>query len=393
VPNADDDGLPEREALYDDAACGLLLTDADGLVLRANGTFCRWIGVEPEMLVRKRRFQDLLTMGARIFHQTHWAPLLRLQGSVAEVQLDVTGPGGSRIPMMMNALRRERDGRTWHELAMFVAKDRQSYERELMRARKQAEELLAEQAEARAALADAEARLRLALETAEDRALFAEQMVGIVSHDLRNPLSTIKLGTHVLRRIAVLPPNGTTILGNLERATQRAQGLIDDLLDFTMARIGRGLSVAIEPVELHEVVASDVAELALAHPGRSLLHRRSGEGACAADPARIFQLLSNLVSNALAYGAPDSTVTVTSRIEPDGFALSVHNLGPVIPAETLPRLFQPMVRGTSASSGVRSVGLGLYIVHEIARAHGGRVEVASSQQDGTTFTAFFPTRT
>ena len=379
----------EAAALHENAPCGLLLTDDDGTIRHANATFCSWVGIERDMLVGRRRFQDLLTVGARIFHQTHWAPLLRMQGSVGEVQLDVTGPGGARIPMMMSAVRRERDGRAWHELAMFVAKDRQAYERELMRARRRAEELLAEQAQAREALADAERRLKLALEVAEDRALFAEQMVGIVSHDLRNPLATIKLGAQVLQRIAALPGNGAQILGNIDRATKRAQELIDDLLDFTMARIGRGLSVSVQPIELHDVVASHVAELALAHPGRMLRHERSGQGSCAADPARIFQLLSNLVSNALAYGDPDAAVTITSSIDTGSFSVAVHNMGPVIPPEVLPQLFQPMVRGTTASSGARSVGLGLYIVHEIARAHGGRVEVASSAEGGTRFTAIF----
>ena len=98
------------EALYEQAPCGLLVTDDDGLVLRVNATFCDWLGVAPDALVGERRFQDLLTMGGRIFHQTQWAPLLQIQGSVAEVKLDLVREGRAPLPAVMNAIRRERGG-------------------------------------------------------------------------------------------------------------------------------------------------------------------------------------------------------------------------------------------------------------------------------------------
>lgn len=149
------------EALYERAPCGLLVTDDDGLVLRVNATFCDWLGVEPSALVGKRRFQDLLTMGGRIFHETQWAPLLHIQGSVAEVMLDLTREAGPPLPMVMNAIRHVREGVTVHELALFIAKDRHTYERELLAARKLAEKLLSEQGAARDALEVVVERLRL----------------------------------------------------------------------------------------------------------------------------------------------------------------------------------------------------------------------------------------
>lgn len=149
------------EALYDRAPCGLLVTDDEGLVLRVNATFCDWLGVEPSALVGKRRFQDLLTMGGRIFHQTQWTPLLHMQGSVAEVKLDVTREAGAPLPMVMNAIRRTCEGVTVHELALWMANDRHAYERELLAARKLAEHLLSEQRAAHDALEDLVERLRL----------------------------------------------------------------------------------------------------------------------------------------------------------------------------------------------------------------------------------------
>jgi sigma-B regulation protein RsbU (phosphoserine phosphatase) len=224
---------------------------------------------------------------------------------------------------------------------------------------------------------------------AEDRALFAEQMVGIVSHDLRNPLSTIKMGTQVME-MAGLAPTQVQVMGNIQRAIARAQRLISDLLDFTIARIGQGLTVNVQPIDLHALVSAHVEELALAHPGRRIVHRRLGEGRATGDADRLFQLIDNLVSNAVAYGSESTAITVTSEIVSGEFSIAVHNHGPVIPAAVLPTLFQPMVRGTDIASASRSVGLGLFIVSEIAKAHGGEVRVDSSDTDGTTFTVVIP---
>jgi sigma-B regulation protein RsbU (phosphoserine phosphatase) len=214
-------------------------------------------------------------------------------------------------------------------------------------------------------------------------------MVGIVSHDLRNPLSTIKMGTQVME-MAGLAPTQVQVMGHIQRAIARAQRLISDLLDFTIARIGQGLTVNVQAIDLHALVSAHVEELALAHPSRRIVHRRLGEGRATGDADRLFQLIDNLLSNAVAYGSASSAITVTSEIAPGVFSIAVHNHGPAIPATVLPTLFQPMVRGTDIASASRSVGLGLFIVSEIAKAHGGEVRVESTDADGTTFTAVIP---
>jgi sigma-B regulation protein RsbU (phosphoserine phosphatase) len=502
VGNTDVPSGHAGEALYEHAPCGLLVTDDDGLVLRANATFCDWLGVGADALVGKRRFQDLLTVGGRIFHQTQWAPLLRMQGSVAEVKLDLVRPGQPPIPMVMNVIRRERGAATVHELALFIATDRHAYERELLAARKRAEELLSEQRAAREAQALAETRLRMALDAgslyvweldvatmerrfdpgvalllgraqagpvdfreyfdavdpgdreparqalewmlahpgetyrqsyrvngadgvqrtvlaigralpsddgaarvvgvlqdisdltaqhaaAEDRALFAEQMVGIVSHDLRNPLATIRTASDVLKMVGV-PERARSILGNLERATNRALRMINDLLDFTRTRLGQGIALSRRTIDLHGLVAEHLAELSLANPRARLEHRRVGDGACSADPDRLVQLVGNLVSNAITYGTSGTPVVVTTTTDAAGFSISVCNEGEPIPVDLQPTLFQPMVRGAETGTDKRSVGLGLYIVAEVARAHGGNVRLESGDTGRTEFVASFP---
>lgn len=365
----------ETQALFEEAACGLLQTDVSGLLLRVNRTFCNWVGYAADELVGRRKLQDLLTMGGQIFHQTHWAPLLQMQGSVSEVKLELVHRDGRSIPMLMNAIRHEQGGSPVHEIATFVVNDRHKYERELLESRKQQEVLVAEASRLHA--------------DAKDRALFAEQMIGIVSHDLRNPLSSILMGTAILSRTEPTPSQ-QRVIDRITRATERASRLITDLLDFTSARVGSGLAVSCQAIDLHGTAADAVEELALAFPGRKLNHVQVGEGLCLADADRLAQLVGNLVANAMAYGSLDAPVTVTSCMDAASFALTVHNFGTPISAETQRRVFEPMVRGEREAHARRSVGLGLFIVSEIAKAHGGRVSVQSSTNEGTTFSAIFP---
>jgi phosphoserine phosphatase RsbU/P len=364
----------EAQAVYDAAPCGLMRTTPDGTFLRVNRTFCGWAGLAATQLVGRRKFQDLLTVGGRIFHQTHWAPLLTMQGSISEVKLELRQADGATVPVVVNAIVQVHGGVKVHELAAYVARDRDKYERELLLSRRRLEELVTETT-----------RMH---ELAKDRALFAEQMIGIVSHDLRNPVSTIQMGAALLAR-GVDVPGHDRLVARIVRASQRADRLISDLLDFTQARLGAGLRVTPEPIELHALVSDAVAELALAHPERVLRHVSNGTGECRADPARLEQLLGNLVSNAMVYGAPGAPVTVSSWIEESAFGVSVHNHGPAIPPNVIPTLFQPMTRGTKSESARRSVGLGLFIVSEIMRAHGGQTQVDSSAESGTSFCVLF----
>jgi sigma-B regulation protein RsbU (phosphoserine phosphatase) len=366
---------PQPKSDLDDAPCALARTLANGVFTRVNATFCAWLGYSSDELVGKRRVQDLLTMGGKIFHQTHWLPLLQMQGSISEVRLEMIHKEGRGVPMVVNAIRRESEGATVHDLAAFVARDRDKFERELIASGKKLE----------IAVAQAN-RLK---EEERVRALFAEEMMGIVSHDLRNPLSTITMGATVLGR-GGLPANQLRILGRMSSAAERANRLITDLLDFTQARIGEGLSVAPTSIDLHVAVAEAVDELALAYPARELRHVKEGAGPCRVDSDRLSQMVGNLVSNAVAYGEPGAAITVTSSVAADGFSVAVHNRGKPIPGELLPSLFQPMVRGDAVASGSRSVGLGLYIVGEIAKAHGGSVVASSTEEGDTLFIAEFP---
>ena len=376
--------IPDSDALFEGAPCGLIVTTEDGTILRSNRMFISWIGFSESELTG-RRFQELLTMGGRIFHQTHWAPLMQMQGSVAEVKLDLKHREGHTVTVLLNGVRREHGSGAIYELALFGTADRDRYEKELLSARKLAEELLWEKTAAETALQQAQAELNTAYKTAQRRALFAEQMVAIASHDLKNPLTAIKMAAEMLTRVERTPKENQ-LLSHINHSSERAQRMIADLLDLAMARVGHGISVTRRPADLENVVDRSISELRVTFPQATLIHHSSASGTVDLDADRLQQLIGNLVANSVTYGDLRHPITITSTLDAGVVCLSVHNEGSAIPEPLLATLFEPMTRGSERENDVRSVGLGLFIVREIARAHGGDAVVNSTQVNGTTFT-------
>jgi phosphoserine phosphatase RsbU/P len=300
---------------------------------------------------------------------------------VAEVKLELRRKDGKAVPMMANIAERSWQGERLLHVAVLIAEDRHKYERELLLQRKRAEDLATLHARDQQELSAARAQ-------AEDRALFAEQLVGVVSHDIRNPLAVIHMSTALLER-GLPAPQQQAAIARVSRSVQRVQHLIAELLDFSQARVGGGLGVRKTEVDLHQTVADSVAELSVAFPDRELRHERQGSGRCLADADRIVQAMGNLVANAATHGASGRPITVRTEGEGARFRIEVHNEGAPIPPELLPRLFEPMVRGAEAGAS-QGVGLGLYIVREIMRAHGGAVHVRSTAADGTRFVLELP---
>ena len=373
--------------LFDSAACALATTAQDGTILQANVRFSEWLGLSNAELCG-RRFQDLLTMGGRIFHQTHLAPMLRMQGSVTEVKLDMLHRDGHKVTVLLNGIKREQADSAVYDLALFGTTDRDKYERELLNARNLAEALLQEKTATELALKHAQAELSEAYAIAQRRAMFAEQMVAIVSHDLKNPLTAIRMASDFLNR-GERTAKERQLLGHIGQSSERAQRMIADLLDFTQARVGHGITIKAAPLDLHAVTHQAVDELRVAFPKAILEHHAIGSGNASLDADRVQQIIGNLVANSVAYGDLQRPISITSRLGDGRCEVSVHNHGAVIPEALIDVLFEPITRGTDQGSEVRSVGLGLYIVRELARVHGGDVAVSSTEQDGTRFTVRF----
>jgi PAS domain S-box-containing protein len=226
---------------------------------------------------------------------------------------------------------------------------------------------------------------------ARQRADFEQYLAGIVGHDLRNPINAISLSSALALRRRDLDERLREVLGRILSAAERANRMIDTTLDFTQARLGGGLRVERRALDLHELTRQVVDEVRLNFPNHRLEVERQGEGTGEWDSDRLAQVITNLVTNALKYGAEQTPVVVRTLGESQEVLLEVHNLGNPIPAELLPRLFEPLKRGEQqAISPGRSLGLGLFIVEHIVRAHGGRIDVRSDEGLGTTFSVRLP---
>jgi signal transduction histidine kinase len=230
-----------------------------------------------------------------------------------------------------------------------------------------------------------------ALRQQQERLGFEQQLIGIVSHDLRNPLAAIRLSAQTLLRGEELDARNTRAALRVQASTERALRLVRDLLDFTRARVGSGIPVERRPLDFHALVRGVVEELEAAYPEREVRLEQSGDGQGAWDEDRMVQVVENLVSNAFKYSPPDTPVRVTTRTGHDGVLLEVHNAGTPIDPELVPRIFEPMQRAVAGvDAQARSVGLGLYIVKHLVEAHGGAIEVRSAEQEGTTFRVRLP---
>ncbi|NOK14540.1 ATP-binding protein [Corallococcus exercitus] len=233
--------------------------------------------------------------------------------------------------------------------------------------------------------------LRQAQALQQQRADFEQQLIGIVSHDLRNPVSAILLGAASLMRREELDERSTKAVSRIQSAAERAHRMIRDLLDFTQARLGGGLRIQRRASDLHELIDGVLEEIEATHPDREIRRRRGGSGLGEWDPDRLGQMAQNLVTNALRYSPRDTAVLVETQGTDDAVTLSIHNAGAPIPPERMGLLFQPLQRASGeVDHGSRSIGLGLYIVKQLVEAHGGTVTVTSTAEAGTTFTVRLP---
>jgi sigma-B regulation protein RsbU (phosphoserine phosphatase) len=367
IPDQGASSVEDLEDLYENAPFGYLSMSPDGRIFKANATLSGWIGVAHETLVGKH-LRDLLTVPGRIFYETNIAPLLRLQSGFEEMALDLVTAAGEKLPVLVNAIQhRDADGQVLSTRVGIVrARDRRGYERDL-----QGRE------------AAAVKRLSDERETAELR----EQFIAVLGHDLRNPLASIVGAARLLRR-EVQSEKALRILQLMDSSVDRMAGLIDDVMDFARGRLGSGIGLQRAVAPLEPVLRQVVQELETSQPSRVIICEFDLPEPVSFDAGRIGQLVSNLLGNALTHGDPKAPVRLGACASADKLEVWIANTGEPIPPKAMERLFQPFFRGEVRASQ-QGLGLGLHIASEIAKAHGGTLEVRSDQRE-TRFTLVLP---
>ncbi|MEK7951527.1 PAS domain-containing sensor histidine kinase [Luteolibacter soli] len=353
---------------FENSLCGYAILDGEDRFVLCNGPLARWLGHTVEEL-KGRRFAELLSIGGKVFHETHLAPLLKMQGHYSEVSLEMVCRDGSRLPVLVNAMRRQEadeGGMIFTRLTVLLAVERHAYEASLRQARDTAETKLMD---------------------AEETAVLREQFIAVLGHDLRNPLGAITMGTALLAE-SELSPRDRKLVGAMESSALRMSELIENVMDFARFRLGGGVVLNRRPSDLQKSFSEVVAELQVMHLGRQIECDIAIDGLVDCDPARLSQILSNLLANALTHGASDEPVQVTATVEGGDLVLQVVNRGEVIPEAIIESLFQPFTR-EEARKSQNGLGLGLYIASEVAKAHGGSLTAASSSE-GTEFVFRMP---
>ncbi|BDT57697.1 hypothetical protein MasN3_11910 [Massilia varians] len=379
------------DALYDDAPCGLLLADADGLLLHTNATACGWLGFTPAELAGIVRIQDLMTVGARLFHHTHCEPVLQARGSVAELQIDLRHRDGTRLPMLVNIVRRREAGQSGgavrDQWALFMASERQSYERELRNARRAAEEAL----EARRGAELQLQAVNAALSEADRR---KDEFLATLSHELRNPLAPLRSALEVMRHTTAAESTGQRLLSVFDRQLHHLTHLVDDLME--VSRITQDkMELRREAVDLPVLVRAAVCDTAglMEQAGHRLEVTLPPHPVTVdADPTRINQVVVNLLTNAAKYTPDGGRIALSLAVDEGMALLAVRDNGIGLPRHALATVFDMFSQLEPALQRSRGgLGIGLSLVRGIVELHGGTIGAESEGEGrGSCFTVRLP---
>ncbi|MEO5819756.1 MAG: ATP-binding protein [Vicinamibacteraceae bacterium] len=363
--------------LYENAPCAFLSTLPDGTIVRVNQTFLAWSGRPAEALIGRVRFQTLLTVGGRMYYETHYAPLLQMQGFVNEIALDMRRADGSVCPVVASARQlRGPDGTvTVNRIALFDSSDRRRYERELLVARKRAEE-------SARSLAEADRR--------------RNEFLAVLGHELRNPLAPIRSGLEILRRVPLDERIKSTVTGMMQRQVAQMTRLVEDLLD--VSRIGQDqFALRRVPVDLSSVVhnAIEGSETLLDGAGLTFTATLPTIPIYAdADASRLAQAIGNILNNAAKFTPRGGAVALTLERSDDDALIRVRDSGIGLDEQQLPLVFELFMQAKSSSSRRDGLGIGLTLARNLVERHDGRITVHSDGLGkGTEFTIRLPART
>ncbi|MCA1827271.1 MAG: PAS domain-containing protein [Myxococcales bacterium] len=354
------------DELYDHAPCGYLTTRLDGTIVRVNETLLGWTGLDRAEVIGRVRFQDLLTVAGRIYHETHLAPLLQMQGFVDEIALELTRKDRAPMPVLIGAVqKRHEDGQPlFNRVTVFNATDRRKYERELLLERRRAER--AEKAKA--------------------------DLLAMIGHDIRTPLNSIGGAVQLLERLSPTDQQ-SKYLRILRSSSATLLSLANQILEFS--RLEARQAVLDEaPFDVRAMLSQTVDALLgrAEDKGISLFQEIDPQlpELLVGDATRIQQVLANLLGNAVKFTASGSVTAAVRLVALEEkialVAFSVADTGIGIAADRLAAVFEEFAQA-DAEIGRKygGTGLGLTISRRLVELHGGKLTVESEVDKGSLF--------
>jgi PAS domain S-box-containing protein len=352
------------DELLNNAPCGFLVITDNGDVAEANATLVKLLGYAREELIGAH-VKKLFSAAGNIFYQTHFFPLLKLQGRIEEIYLPMRNSAGEEIPVLVNAARREQNGAVFYDCVLMAMHQRHVYEDDILQAKK----------------------------TAETANRTKEEFLSVVSHDLRTPLTSILGWVEILKGKEDDVELVKKALAIIKRGAAAQKTLIEDILDF--ARISSGkMKIDARPVDLKEIITSAM-EIVASTADAKEIRIESDLGADSfvmGDAMRLQQVLWNLLSNAIKFTPKKGRVSIgLNRLGPN-VEIKVSDTGKGISAEFLPHVFDRFLQENETDTRQYSgLGLGLTITRHVVELHGGSVTAESpGENKGATFTVILP---
>jgi PAS domain S-box-containing protein len=354
------------EALYEQAPCAYVSTRPDGTIVRANHTFFGWTGYQRDTLLGQTRLQHLMAVGSRIYFETHVAPLLQMQGFAREIALELRCAPGMLLPVILNAVVRKDDDGTplFVRVTLFDSTDRRRYEHELRLARRRAEQ------------------------AAKDKA----DLLAMLSHDIRNPLSVMMGVVQMLER-SELDDRQRRNVELLKSASGNVLALLQRVLQLSEAESSR-LVLQEKPLDVAALINQVVATYKVAADEKRIrlvaLIAPDIPAEVLGDQVAIGQILSNLVGNAIKF-TERGAVTVTlqaTELAADAvtLAVKVEDTGIGIPPERIDSIFDEFTQGSYETRALfGGTGLGLAIARKLLSLYNSEMRVTSTLGRGTTF--------
>jgi PAS domain S-box-containing protein len=353
------------EDLLNRAPCGFLSFTDDGHVVQANATLLELLGYEAGELLG-RHVESLLPVASRIFYQTHLFPLLKLHDHVEEVYFSLRAKGGAEIPVLVNAVRRERGGLTVNDCVLMHMRQRNQYEDEILHAKR----------------------------VAEEAARAKDEFLATVSHELRTPLTAILGWARMLQGGTLDERMAGRALDAIERNAESQNQLIGDLLDFSRIISGR-MRLDVGRVELPAVVEAAIDVVSLAADAKGIRLQTTldpNAGPVSGDRERLQQVMWNLLSNAVKFTPKGGRVQVRLTRVNSSVEIAISDTGQGISPEFLPYVFDRFRQADQTTTRRQAgLGLGMAITKHLVELHGGTIRAESpGEGQGTTFIVKLP---
>jgi PAS domain S-box-containing protein len=380
------------KTLYHHAPCGYLYTMEDGTLIDVNDTFLAFTGYSREEIIENKRFEDFLSIGGKIYYETHFAPLLNLQGEVSQINFDFIRKDETRFPVLINATKQSATEKH-HAYIQFIVLDitqRKQYEIELINAKTKSEELLKQLSKANAELTNNIQVISEQSHQLEKLNATKDKFFSIVAHDLKSPLCSLKSFSILLmdhfddfNKDDIL-----TMSKELSDSVDSTIKMADNLITWATLQM-KEYQFKEETIKVKDITANifEIYQKVALEKGIKVSFSVDDSLTIIGDKNQIEFVIRNLVNNAIKFTHKSGFVSLTAKSLPDGLVqISVLDTGVGISDEYKSALFsiskKQSINGTAGEMGT---GLGLMLSYEFMKLNGGQIDIESSLGKGSTF--------